>query len=143
MQRTYKMTNFRGRRDSTGKRVKQMTKQAAAPRLQAPKIIKRSHLLTYREEEDEVSCWSLTSRFLPPGCTPNFGVPLSPHHLEHEASHLCITCRHLGPQHAHCNAHVPSAAPRRGDPQSNTISNNGRRDVTTTMKARSKKTKGD
>lgn len=43
---TYRMTNLRGLRDSTGKRAKQMTKQASAPRLQAPNINNRSHLLT-------------------------------------------------------------------------------------------------
>lgn len=40
------MTNFDGLSDRTGKRKKQITKQASAPRLQAPKIINRSHLLT-------------------------------------------------------------------------------------------------
>lgn len=107
------MTNFRGRRDSTGKSVKQMTKQAAAPRLQAPKIIKRSHLLTYREEELEVSHRSSKSPLLVLGCTPNFGVALPPpprtrgvafmHHMQN-----------LGPRHAQCNAQVPSAASRWG-----------------------------
>ena len=43
---THSMTNLRGRSDSTGNRVKHMTKQARAARLQAPKISKRSHLLT-------------------------------------------------------------------------------------------------
>lgn len=43
---TYRITNFLGRNDRTGKRKKQITKQARAPRLQAPKIIIRSHLLT-------------------------------------------------------------------------------------------------
>jgi hypothetical protein len=40
------MTNLDGLSDRTGNRKKQMTKQAAAPRLQAPKIINRSHLFT-------------------------------------------------------------------------------------------------
>lgn len=40
------MTNFDGLSDRTGKRKKQMTKQARAPKLQAPKIINRSHLFT-------------------------------------------------------------------------------------------------
>lgn len=43
---TYKMTNLRGLMERTGKRVKHMTKQARAARLQAPKTIKRSHRLT-------------------------------------------------------------------------------------------------
>lgn len=43
---THNMTNLRGLRDRTGKRVKQMTKQARAARLQAPKINSRSHRLT-------------------------------------------------------------------------------------------------
>lgn len=43
---TYKITNFLGRKDRTGKRKKQITKQARAPKLQAPKINIRSHLLT-------------------------------------------------------------------------------------------------
>lgn len=44
--RTYKITNFLGLSDSTGKRKKQITKQTRAPRLQAPKTNIRSHLLT-------------------------------------------------------------------------------------------------
>lgn len=44
--RTYRMTNFRGFSDRTGNRAKQMTKQARAPRLQAPKMSNRSHRLT-------------------------------------------------------------------------------------------------
>lgn len=44
--RTHRMTNFDGLSVKTGKRKKQMTKQARAPKLQAPNIIKRSHLLT-------------------------------------------------------------------------------------------------
>lgn len=43
---TYKITNFLGLSDKTGKRKKQITKQARAPKLQAPKINSRSHLLT-------------------------------------------------------------------------------------------------
>lgn len=43
---THSMTNLRGLSERTGKRVKHMTKQARAARLQAPKINKRSHLLT-------------------------------------------------------------------------------------------------
>lgn len=43
---TYKITNLRGLKESTGKRVKHMTKQARAARLQAAKTNKRSHLLT-------------------------------------------------------------------------------------------------
>lgn len=43
---TYKITNLRGRRDRTGNRVKQMTKQAAAARLQKAKTSRRSHRLT-------------------------------------------------------------------------------------------------
>ena len=40
------MANFRGLRDRTGNRKKQMTKQARAARLQPPKTSRRSHLLT-------------------------------------------------------------------------------------------------
>ncbi len=40
------MTNLRGFGNRTGQKAKQMTKQAKAPRLQAPKINKRSHRLT-------------------------------------------------------------------------------------------------
>lgn len=43
---TYNIANFRGFRDSTGKRAKQMTKQTRAAALQAPKTSRRSHLLT-------------------------------------------------------------------------------------------------
>ena len=43
---TYSMANFRGLVANTGKRVKQITKHAAAARLNAPKISSRSHLLT-------------------------------------------------------------------------------------------------
>lgn len=43
---TYRITNLRGRNDSTGNRAKQMTKQASAPKLQAPNMSKRSHRLT-------------------------------------------------------------------------------------------------
>ena len=40
------MTNLRGFGNRTGQKAKQMTKQAKAPTLQAPKINKRSHRLT-------------------------------------------------------------------------------------------------
>lgn len=43
---THRMASLRGRSDMTGKRAKQMTKQASAARLQAPKISIRSHRLT-------------------------------------------------------------------------------------------------
>lgn len=43
---TYNITNLRGLRERTGNRVKHMTKQAKAARLQAPKTINRSHRLT-------------------------------------------------------------------------------------------------
>jgi hypothetical protein len=43
---TYKMTNFRGLVAMIGKRVKHMTKQAKAARLQAAKTSNLSHLLT-------------------------------------------------------------------------------------------------
>lgn len=43
---TYRMTNFLGRSERTGNRAKQMTKQARAARLQAPKTSIRSHRLT-------------------------------------------------------------------------------------------------
>lgn len=43
---TYRITNLRGRSDRTGKRKKQTTKQARAPRLQPAKTSIRSHLLT-------------------------------------------------------------------------------------------------
>jgi hypothetical protein len=44
---TYKTTSLRGLPAAmTGKRAKHMTKQARAPRLQAPKISRRSHRLT-------------------------------------------------------------------------------------------------
>lgn len=49
---TYRMTNLRGRTDRTGNRAKQMTKQARAPKLHAPKTNKRSHLLTVDVEEN-------------------------------------------------------------------------------------------
>jgi len=42
----YRITNFRGLVIRTGQRAKQSTKQARAPRLQAPKISKRSQRLT-------------------------------------------------------------------------------------------------
>lgn len=57
--RTYRMTNFDGLSDRTGKRKKQMTKQARAPRLQAPKIINRSHLFTV-----VASPWAAESAYL-------------------------------------------------------------------------------
>lgn len=43
---TYKMANLRGLSVRTGKRKKQIMKQTAAPRLQAPKMSIRSHRLT-------------------------------------------------------------------------------------------------
>jgi hypothetical protein len=43
---TYRITNLRGLRDRTGNRVKQMTKQAAAARLQKANTSMRSHRLT-------------------------------------------------------------------------------------------------
>ena len=43
---TYSMANFRGSSANTGSSVKQITKHAAAARLNAPKISSRSHLLT-------------------------------------------------------------------------------------------------
>lgn len=43
---TYRMTNLRGRVATMGKRVKQMTKQARAARLQAPKTKSLSQRLT-------------------------------------------------------------------------------------------------
>lgn len=43
---TYRITNLRGLKDRTGNRAKQMTKQASAPKLHAPKMSKRSHRLT-------------------------------------------------------------------------------------------------
>jgi hypothetical protein len=44
--KTYRITNLRGLRERTGKRVKQMTKQAAAARLQKANTSMRSHRLT-------------------------------------------------------------------------------------------------
>lgn len=44
--KAYRMANLRGRTATMGKRKKQMTKQAAAPRLQPEKMRMRSHLLT-------------------------------------------------------------------------------------------------
>ncbi len=44
----YRMANLRGRKDSTGKRKKQMMKQTAAPMLQPAKMRMRSHLDTER-----------------------------------------------------------------------------------------------
>lgn len=49
MLNTYRITNLRGFSERTGKRVKQMTKQARAARLQAPKISRRSQRLTAKE----------------------------------------------------------------------------------------------
>src|SRR4051794_19663872 len=43
---TYRITNLDGLKERTGKRAKQMTKQARAPRLQAAKTSIRSHRLT-------------------------------------------------------------------------------------------------
>lgn len=43
---TYNMANLRGRRERTGNRAKQITKQARAAKLQPPNISMRSHLLT-------------------------------------------------------------------------------------------------
>lgn len=40
------MANFRGLRDRTGNKAKQMMKQARAARLQPPNTRRRSHLLT-------------------------------------------------------------------------------------------------
>jgi hypothetical protein len=40
------MANFRGLSERTGKRAKQMMKQARAARLQPPNTRRRSHLLT-------------------------------------------------------------------------------------------------
>lgn len=41
----HRITNLRGLRERTGKRVKQMTKQAAAARLQKANTSRRSHRL--------------------------------------------------------------------------------------------------
>lgn len=46
---TYNMANLRGFAIMIGHSVKQMTKQASAPRLQPPKTRSRSHLLTVRQ----------------------------------------------------------------------------------------------
>lgn len=43
---TYKMANLRGLSDRTGNKAKQMTKQARAAMLKAPKTSSRSHRLT-------------------------------------------------------------------------------------------------
>ena len=43
---TYKMANLRGLSDKTGNKAKQMTKQANAATLKAPKTRRRSHRLT-------------------------------------------------------------------------------------------------
>jgi hypothetical protein len=43
---SYRITNLRGLVIRTGQRAKQSTKQARAPKLQAPKINKRSQRLT-------------------------------------------------------------------------------------------------
>lgn len=43
---TYRIANLRGFNIRAGKRKKQMTKQASAPRLQPAKMSSRSHLLT-------------------------------------------------------------------------------------------------
>lgn len=60
------MTNFDGFSDRTGKRKKQITKQARAPKLQAPNIINRSHLFTV-----ETSPWAAESASLYcDGCKP-------------------------------------------------------------------------
>lgn len=60
---TYKTTNFLGFSDSTGSRAKQMTKQAAAARLQTAKIINRSQRLTNKQITPR---WSAS-------CSPNEG----------------------------------------------------------------------
>jgi hypothetical protein len=44
--KTYRITNLRGFRERIGNRVKQMTKQAAAARLQKANTSRRSHRLT-------------------------------------------------------------------------------------------------
>ncbi|KAI9814421.1 MAG: hypothetical protein M1827_003277 [Pycnora praestabilis] len=45
------MANFRGLSERTGKRAKQMTKQANAPTLHAPNTRSLSHLLTILEDQ--------------------------------------------------------------------------------------------
>lgn len=52
---THKMTNLRG---LIVKRAKERTKQAKAPRLQAPKIRSRSHLLTIPAAQQHMAVWS-------------------------------------------------------------------------------------
>lgn len=61
---THRITNLRGRRDSTGNKAKQMTKQARAPRLQAPKMSKRSQRLTRKQYY--VSIALFTNKATPP-----------------------------------------------------------------------------
>jgi len=48
---TYSTANFRGLNESTGNKKKQMTKQAAAPKLQAENARMRSHRLTAKKRK--------------------------------------------------------------------------------------------
>ena len=77
------MTNFDGLSDRTGKRKKQITKQARAPKLQAPKIINRSHLFTVG-----ASPWAAKSAFFCcDGCKPAVRIDnLVPLIVRHGAS---------------------------------------------------------
>lgn len=62
--RTHSMANFRGRRESTGKRKKQVMKHTAAPRLQAANARRRSHRLTAFHPERSVYARSRTWCFI-------------------------------------------------------------------------------
>lgn len=67
---TYRITNLRGRRDNTGNKAKQMTKQARAPRLQAPKMSKRSHRLTGKQYYVSVADAEEAANTTPPPSKP-------------------------------------------------------------------------
>jgi hypothetical protein len=64
---TYKMANLRGLSDKTGNKAKQMTKQANAATLKAPKTRRRSHRLTVSSTREQIisvhsgPCLSLVS----------------------------------------------------------------------------------
>lgn len=90
------MTNFDGLSDRTGNRKKQITKQAAAPKLQAPKIINRSHLFTVG-----ISPWGAKSASLCfDGCEPAVRIDnLVPLGVRHGASSSALVgpgCRLQG-----------------------------------------------
>lgn len=98
---TNRIANFRGFSDRTGKRKKQITKQANAAALHAPKTRSRSHLLTtirvhrqYRFFIHAMSTGSVATRqrcIMMSPCDDNGGAGLGSYH-KHKSCSLMDQC---------------------------------------------------